>query len=375
MKKGVIIAIISVAAVVVIAVVLFVVVPLATSKEAEANLGEALSEAGIPNNMWSADKVSYVPILGHLVVEKLTFGDKSSGAFIEAKKVTLALNRGSDDLFAGSVDAQGLSFQADDTGITAKSLFVKDFSIDKALFKYSPFESVKKIGKINLSDTAFRQKGRRYFSLGSLNANVGYVEGKIPLSSSVSLKDLVIDIRQFVPLPTLRSEYRFSNLELKNSVSSGIYTVNLVIDGTNLFTINASLGISFPPGLLSSGDITHLHLIDYEEDVKLNSLGLTYTDKSLLDHIFELAGMSGGRERAAEQFVDALPIFTLIGGDDAERLHGELMQFIAKPGKFELKTNISTPLSFEGIIQNPLAMNVSLSINGGKPFTTERQTK
>jgi hypothetical protein len=59
-----------------------------------------------------------------------------------------------------------------------------------------------------------------------------------------------------------------------------------------------------------------------------------------------------------------------MGEVDAERLVDEVTKFIAKPGKFEIKTNIDSPVSLEEIGQNPFAMNLSLSINGGKPFTT-----
>jgi len=371
MKKAVKVAAIMAAAVVVITVILFVAVPSTTSKQAETKLSEALAGAGIPKDMWSAEKVYYVPLLGHLVVENFKIGEQGGDTILQAKKVTLALDTRSEDLFAGSAEAQGLSFSADDAGISVKNLSVKNFSVDKALFKYSPFEAVKKLGNISLSGAVFRQKGRTYFSLGGLNADIGYVEGKLPLSSSLVLKDFVMDVRQFAPLPALRPEYRLANFEIRNSVSAGVYKINLVIDGTNLFAIKAALGISVPAEFLASGDISHLSAFDYEEDVKLDSFSLTYTDKSFLDHVFELAGISGGRAGAAEQFGDSLPIFALIdGGADAKRFHDAVAQFIAKPGMFELKTNIASPLSFDDISQNPLALNVSLSINGGKPFTT-----
>jgi hypothetical protein len=372
MKKAVKIAIISVAAVAVLAGALFVVIPLATSKEAEARLGEALAEAGIPEDMWSVDRAYYVPLLGHLVAEKLEFGERDS-AFLEAKKVTLALDAGREDLFAGSVDAEELSFLADDTGITVKSFSVKDFSVDRALLGYSPAGALKRLGNIRLSDAVFRQRGQTYFSLGSLNADIGYAEGKIPLPSSVSLKEVVMDSRRFMPLPALRPEYRLSTLELKNSLSGGVYTANLVIDGANLFTLKADLGLSLPRELLASGVISSLALIDYGEDVKLDSLALTYTDKSFLDHVFELSGIPGGRARAAEQLNETLMMFAMMGGVDAERFAEEVAKFIAKPEKFELKTNIDSPVSFEDISRNPFAVNLSLSINGGKPFTTAGQ--
>jgi hypothetical protein len=100
------------------------------------------------------------------------------------------------------------------------------------------------------------------------------------------------------------------------------------------------------------------------------SLVFTYTDKSFLDHVFELAGMSGSRAYAVEQLNETLMMFAMMGGADMERLAGEVTKFIEKPGKLELKTNLDSPLSLEDISQNPFVMNVSLSLNGGKPFTT-----
>jgi hypothetical protein len=372
MKKAVKIVIISVTAVVIVLGLLFVVIHLATSKQAEARLGEALAEAGIPDDMWSVDSVRYVPLLGHLAVEEIKFGE-GDDVFLEAKKIILALNTSKKDFFAGSVDAHEVSFSADGTSITVKSFSVKDFSVDKTLFGYSPAEAVKKLGNIRLNDAVFGQRGRTYFSLGELNANVGYAEGKIPLPSLIALKEFTIDVRQFIPLPTLRPEYKLSNLELKNSLSGGVYTVNLVIDGANLFTIKVDLDISLPRELLASGGITNLALINFDEDVKIDSLAFTYTDKSLLDHVFELAGMPSGRERTADQLNEMFMMFATMGEVDAERFVNEATKFIAKPGKFELKTNINSPVSFEDITRNPLIMNLSLSINGGKPFTTGEQ--
>ncbi|MDR1318490.1 MAG: hypothetical protein LBJ90_02610 [Treponema sp.] len=367
MKKAVKIAIISAAAVAVAAGVLFVAIPLATSKQAEARLGEALAEAGIPEDMWSVGRTYYVPLLGHLVIEKLDLG-----GMLKAKKITLALNTGREDLFAGSVDVReaSFSFPGYAADIAVKSLSVDDFSVDKAMFGYSPVEAVKKVGNIRLSNAVIGQRGRTYYSLGKFHVNAGYAEGKPPLPSSVSLKDLTMDVRQFVPLPVSRPEYRFSNIEFKNSLSDGVYTVDLAIDGDKLFAIKARLGVSLPHSLFASGEITALSRIDYGEDVKLNSLTLTYTDKSFLDHVFELAGMSGGRAVAAEQLNETLMMFAGMSGTDTERFAGEAAKFIAKPGKFELKTNIYSPVSFEEIVRNPFAVNLSLSINGGKPFTT-----
>jgi hypothetical protein len=374
MKKVVKIAILSVVAVAVVAGILFVVYPLATSKKAEARLGAALSEVGIPEGMWSVGRAYYVPLLGHLVIEKLEIGAGGDGALLEAKKITLALDTGREDLFAGSVDVREASYSTYDAGITVKSLSVDDFSVDKAMFgSYSPVEAVKKLGSISLSDAVFRQKGRTSFSLGKFDVNAGYAEGKPPLPSSVLLKDLTMDVRQFNfmrRLPSLRPEYRLSNIEFKNSLSGGVYTVDLVIDGDNLFTIKARLGVTLPRSFLASGEITAFTRIDYGEEVKLNSLALTYTDKSFLDQVFEIAGMPGGRAGAAGQLNQTLMMFAGMSGLDVERFVGEAAQFIARPGKFELETNIYSPMSFEEIARNPFAVDVSLSINGGKPFTT-----
>jgi hypothetical protein len=366
MKRAVKLIIISAAVVAVAAGVLFVVFPLATSKEAEARLGETLAEAGIPEDMWSVGRAYYVPLLGHLVVEKLEFGERD-GAFLEAKKAILAIDTSREEFFAGSVEVQEVFFSADDTGITIKNLAVNGFSLDKAQFEYSPFEAVKKLENVRLSDAAFRQNGKTYFSLGELSVDAGYAEGKMPSLSLISLKEFAMDFRPFMPLPALRPEYRLSKFELKNSLSGSVYTVNLVIDGANLFTIEANLGIFLPPSILASGEIIDPALIDY---VEMDSLVLTYTDKSFLDHVFELAGMPGGRESAAEELNEMLMMLAMMGGIDAEQFVDEVTNFIAKPGKFELKTNINSPMTFEEISRNPLAMNLSLSINGGKPFTS-----
>jgi hypothetical protein len=368
MGKAVKIALLALAAVAATAAVLFVVVPLATSKEAEARLSEALAEVGIPGDMWSIGRAYYIPVLGHLVVEKLEFGEKGFD-FLEAKKVTLALDTGREDLFMGSVNARDVSFSSTDNNITIKNISVNDFSVDKALFGYSPAAAVKKLGNIYLSEVVFIQQGRTYFSLGTFSANADYTEGEIPFSSSVSLKKFAMDIRPFTPFSSLRPEYRLSNLELKNSLSGGIYMINLVIDGANLFTIKTNLGIALPHEILASGKITDLALIDFEEDIKLASFALAYTDKSFLNHVFEFSGMSGSRESVAEQLNEIIMMSTATGGADAEAFAGEVTKFIANPGKFELKTNSDSPVNFEDISRNPTALNVSLSVNGGKPLT------
>ncbi|MDR3283687.1 MAG: hypothetical protein LBS97_00730 [Treponema sp.] len=362
MKKVAKITAISVGAVAVILIALFVVIPLASSKKAEARFGEALTKAGIPEEMWSAKRVYYVPLFGHLVVEK--FG---IGGILEAKKIKMVIKTNSEDVFAGSIDAQGLSFSTDGTGIIVKSLSVKDFSVNTTMFDYNPLGSVKKLGKVSVSGATFRQGGQTYFTLGEFNANVGYSEGKIPLSTSVTLKKVTADIRPLNSLPALRPEYRISRLELKNSLSGGTSKLNLVIDMDDLFTIKTDLGISFP---LEFDGIADLTSINYREDVKLDSITFTYTDKSFLEHVFELTGLPGGRENAAELLNDSIMMMAELGGIDAQRLVSESAEFFKKPGRLELKTNLKSPVSIEDISRDPFAVNLGLSINGGKPFTT-----
>jgi hypothetical protein len=362
MKKGVKIAAISAAAIAVLLVVLFVVIPSASSKEAEARLSEALSGVGIPEDMWSAERVYYVPVFGYVAVEKFEIG-----GILGVDKIMVTIKTNSEDVFAGSIDAQGVSFSENGTGITVKSLSVKDFSVDTMMFGYNPLESVKKLGKVSMSGAAFRQGGRTYFTLGEFNANVGYSGDKILLPASVILKKLTVDLRRFNSLPDLRPKYQISTLELKNSLSGGAYKISLIIDADDLFTIRTVLGISLPPGFDGMADFTSM---DYGEDVKLDSLTLTYTDKSFLEHIFELAGLPGGRENAAELLNESIMMIAELGDIDAERFASESAKFFNKPGKFELKTNLKSPMSFEDIGRNPFAANLSLAINGGKPFTT-----
>ena len=373
MKKTANIVLVSVAAVAVAAAVIFVVIPLATSKQAEAKLSEALTKAGIPEDMWSFNDAYYLPILGHLVVENVKFGGKDGVPSLTAGKVTLALDQSREDLLAGSVDAKELKFLADGTGITAKSLSVNNFSVDKASIRLTPMRAIKKFGTMRLSDAVFRQKEQTYFSVGQLNADIGYTEGKIPLSSSVSLKDAVMDIRRFAKLPALRPEYRLSNFGIQDSFSNGIFTIRLTIDGVNLFLIKAVLGISLPRKILASGEMADFTRINYRRDVNLASFVFNYNDKSLMDHIFELAGMSGGRESAAKHMNETFMELAMLGGVDAKRFADEATQFIRNPGMFELKTNMASPMSFTDLSRNPMAMKVSLSINGGKPFTTGNQ--
>ncbi|MDR2785416.1 MAG: hypothetical protein LBB83_05840 [Treponema sp.] len=364
MKKAVKITVISVAAIAVILIALFVVIPFASSKEAKARLSEALAGAGIPDDMWSAERVYYVPVFGHLVVEKFEIG-----GILEANKITMAIKTNSENVFAGSINAQRLSFLADGTDIVVKSLSVKDFSVDTVMFGDNPLESFKRLGKVSVSGTTFRQSGQTYFTLGEFNANVGYSEGKTWLPASVTLKNLTADVRRFNSLSALRPEYRISTLKLKNSLSGAAYKINLIMDVDDLFAIKTDLGISFP---LEFDEIADFTAIDYGEDVKLDSLTLTYTDKSFLEHIFELAELPGGKEAAAESLNDSIMMIAELGGIDAERFASESAGFLKKPGKLELKTNLESPVSFEDIGQNPFAVNLSLSINGGKPFTTDR---
>ena len=137
----------------------------------------------------------------------------------------------------------------------------------------------------------------------------------------------------------------------------------------DLFLIKADLDISLPNEIIASGEIANLALIDFEEDVKLDSISLTLTDKSFIDHVFELAGMAGNREYAAAQLNETLMTFAMMGGLDMQRFVKEATDFIAKPGKIEIRTNLKSPVSFEYISRNPFAINLSLTINGRKPFT------
>jgi hypothetical protein len=365
MKKVVKITAISAAAIAVILTVLFVAIPFISSKESEARLSEALSGMGISEDMWSVEQVYYVPVFGYLVVEQFEIG-----GVLEANKIMMTIKTNSEGFFAGSIDAQEASFSADGAGIIVKSLSVKDFSVDTIMFGYNPLESVKKLGKLSVSGMTFRQGGQTYFTLGEFNANVGYSEGNMLLPTSVILKELTADVRRFNSLPALRPEYRISTLELKNSLSGGAYKIDLTIDVDDLFTIRSVLGISFP---LEFDGIAGFALMDYGEDVKLDSLTLTYTDKSFLEHIFELAGLPGGREYAAELLNESIMMIAELGDIDAERFVSESAGFFNKPGKLELKTNLESPMSFEDIGRNPFAVNLSLAINEGKPFTTGGQ--
>jgi hypothetical protein len=365
MKKAVKAAVISAGAAAVILAVLFVVIPFASSKEAKARLGAALAAAGISEDGWNAERVYYVPLPGQLVVEKFTMD-----GVLNVNKITLAIKTNREDLFAGSIDAQGLSFPAGDDDIIVKSLSVKDFSVDTAALMDDPLESVKKLGKVSVSGAAFRRDGQPYVTLGEFNANIGYSAGAIPLPASVTLKRLTADVRRFNALPALRPEYRISTLELKNSISrfqqDHSCKSDLVIDVDDLFMIKTNIGFSFP---WESGGAAGFALPD-GEDVKLSSLALAYTDKSLLDHVFELAELPGGRAEAAELLNDYIVMLAGLGGIDAERFANETAGFFRKPDKLELKANFESPVRLEDIAQNPFAATLSLSINGGRPFTT-----
>jgi hypothetical protein len=362
MKKILKITVILLAAATVTLTAVFVMLPLVLSKETEKRLGEALAEAGISEDMWSAEKVYYIPVAGHLVVENFEIG-----GILEANKITMPIKTNRKDVFAGSINAQELAFSAYGTNITAKSLSVKDFSVDTINFSYNPLESVKKLGRVSTTGITFRQGGHTYFTLEEFNANIGYSEGKIPLPALVTLKELTANLRTVSSLPALRPEYRLSTLEFKNSLSGGAYKISLIIDMDDLFTAKTDIGISFP---LEFDGITDFTSMNYGEDIKLDSLVFTYADKSFLEHIFELTGLPGGRENTAELLNDSIMMIAELGGIDAERFVSESASFFKEPGKLELKTNFESPMSFEEIGQNPFAVNLSLSINGGKPFTT-----
>jgi hypothetical protein len=80
--------------------------------------------------------------------------------------------------------------------------------------------------------------------------------------------------------------------------------------------------------------------------------------------------LRGGRAEAAELLNDYIVMLARLGGIDAERLVSETAGFFRKPGKLELTANFESPVRLEDIAQNPFAAALSLSINGGRPFTT-----
>ena len=367
MKKPVLIAIIAAGAAAVFAAVVFLVIPGVTSNEAERQLKVTFAEAGIPDDMWKAGKVTYVPIVGNLVIEKLEIGNRNSDVYITAGKAVLSLKTNNDEYMAGSVEVQDVSFLSDEVGITAKNISINDFSIDKMLMEYSPAEAIGKLGSVRMSDAVFRLRGRRYVSLGSFSADINYTEGKLP-APSVTIKDLAMDVRQLMSIPDLRSEYRLSSFEMKNTFTAGVYASVLSMEMASLFALKTDVSI-FLPSQLASGDIAAFARIDFEDDIKLNSFSVTYTDRSLLDHVFELAGMGGNRDYFADELYELIMMFAMMGGAELERFVNEATVFIAKPGTLELKTNIGRPLSFYELGQNPFAMNLSFTINGGKPFT------
>ena len=366
MKKSLLIAVISAAAAALIAVILFVIIPLATSKTAEQKFSEAIAETGIPDDMWSVGKVAYIPVFDHIIIDDLEFGDKWS-INLKAKKAILKLDTSKENIISGSIDLQDTILSAEGSGVIVKNLSVNNFSVDTSLIEYSPVEAIKKLGGISVNGAEYRQAGIQYFSLRNFNANLGYTAGKLPSSSSITLKDFIVDLRKFIPHESLRKEYRISNIEIKTNRSGA---VNLTIDGANLFSIKSDIDIFLPPELTSSGSLSDFDNFDYD-DLKLKSISLKYTDKSLLDHIFKITGMTGSRAAIAEELKETLLMYAESLGLEEERFAGEAAKFIAKPGKFEIKTNLRSPISFAEISDDPFSANLSLSINGGKPFTAD----
>jgi hypothetical protein len=371
MKKGVKITLISAAVVVVTAGILFVCIPLVTSKQAEAKLRETLAEAEIPEEMWSVNRVYYIPLFRHFIVEKLEFKDNVGHLILKAKKVTLTLVKNTEEIFAGSMCAHAITFLDDNySSITVKSFSLNDFSIDK-----TPSAALTKLGNIRLNKTVFEHDGTTGFSLGRLDINVDYDErysdsparpsfySMLSFSKSVSLKELIID-EKLISLPELRPKYRFSNIAFVNSFSYKSGIVNLIIDGVNLFKIKAVFDISFP-----SNDPAFSLLTG---EAELNSLSLTYNDKSFLSHFLQLFGISSGRAYIAELLNEPLQTIAMMCGFDTASFADEAIKFIAKPEKLELKTDFDSPMSFKDIIQNPSSAKISLSINGGKPFFASR---
>jgi hypothetical protein len=139
---------------------------------------------------------------------------------------------------------------------------------------------------------------------------------------------LAADVRRFNSLPSLRPDYQISTRKLKKSLSGGIYKTNFVIDVNDLFTVKTDLGFSFPLEFDGIADFTSMN---YGEDVKLDPLTLTYTDKSFLEHIFELAGLPGGREDAAKLLNDSIMMIAELGGIDVERFVSESAGFLRNP--------------------------------------------
>jgi hypothetical protein len=372
MKKAVTVTAISAGAAAVLLTALFVVIPLASSKEAEARLGEALADAGISGDMWNAKRVYYVPLPGQLVVEQFAMATMPSmPPLFRATKITLTIKTNREDVFAGSIDAQGLWFPAGENSITAKSLSVKGFSVDTAAFGSDPLEAVKKLGKVSVIGAAFRRDGQTTVALGEFNVNFGYSEGRIPIPASVTLRRLTADVRQFNRLPALRPAYRISTLELRNAISGDSCKTNLIIDVDGLFMTRANIGFYFSPPEFEFGGSGGFTPVDALEELKLKSLALTYTDRSFLDHVFELAGLPGGSANAAELLNDYIVMLARMSGIDAERFVREAAGFFRKPGKLELKANLERPVGLDEIVRNPFAAPLSLSINGGRPFTTE----
>lgn len=369
MKKAVKVTLLSLAALGALALILLITVPPAISKRAEARLREIFARAGIREDRWSVGKVSYVPLFGHLVLDQFSLGEPEAGFFFNAGKLTLKLQEGGESLAAGSAEARDLSLLAGEAGISAKSFSARNFSLNLALLSESPGEALEKLESLSLGSAVLDREGRPLVSLESLEADLDYAGGR-SLSPSVVVKDLVMDIRDFASHPALRPEYRFTSLEIKNSIAGDAYTSRLSADAAGLFVVDLGLDFSLPHEFFASGPAGGFSGFDYQRDLKLNSLSLNYTDHAFLDHVFEIAGLSGGREAAAEQLRETFWALGMVGGIDAERFAGEAVRFIAEPGNFEFRANADSPLSFAELQRNPFGAGMSLSINGGEPFTS-----
>jgi hypothetical protein len=357
MKKNVKIAIMAAAIIIVIIGLFYVLMPFITAKATEERLVKTLSDAGISEEMWNAKRSYYIPLLNHLIVEDFTVGE-SNDEFIKVKKITLAIKTNQNNIFAGSVNAEGISFSAGDTVLTSGKFSVVDFSVNTEQLKNMGATGIKKIGKVSVTNVEFKQDTVS-FSLEKLNADIGYSEGIMPPSSVISLKGFITDLRPLMYFASLRPQYKIANLELKNSLSNGIDTVSLVIECSELFNIKINLDVSYPYTSFTS---------DIIDEIKLNSLSFTYTDKSFLNHIFELIGMPNGGESIQDLLNESIIPFASMGGIDTERFAREAANFIAKPNTLDLKTDIKYPINIEDIMDDPFALKLSLSINGGKPF-------
>lgn len=370
MKKIVIIAGI---VILVVAGVLFIVIPLATSKMVESRLSEAFDSAGIPEEIWNVGSARYFPIPGRIVIKNLVFGDDYEDFQAKVKRLTFTSNLKNTDIFKGSARAKKVLFLADEVNISVGSICVNGFMLDLSELNYGlGMSAVKKLKNIRVNNVEYKQRGSTYFSLKKMNTNIGYTHGKIPLSTSISMKDLILDVRRLLSISSgLNTEYRFSNLSYKNKISKGVSNADLDITLADLFNTKINIVFSFPPEFDTSGSVENLAMIDFEEDLKMVSLVFNYNDKSFLDHILRLAKVN--KKYAVEMLNETFMEMAIMSGFDSDRFVKEATNFIVKPKKLELKIIPDYPLSLNDITDDLFDSNLSLSINGGKPFRNNQK--